>query len=134
MSSLASMICRWIYEVTAPRHALGGSLPTSKPVAPNEHCHHTLRSVRPGEVQGGCTVLWSSQCEACDTAGDSRGRGGTVLAISHNARFVALPIPVLVDRTLVVLFLALGKTNGQFRAAVFPVQLERDQRVALTLD
>ena len=56
------------------------------------------------------------------------------LAIAHDPRLVALPVAVLVHRALVVLLLAFGKTNGQFRASVLPVQLQRDQRVTLPLD
>src|SRR5262249_54149972 len=46
---------------------------------------------------------------------------------------VALPIALLFRGALVVLLLALGNTDLQFGAAVFPVQLERHERVALAL-
>src|SRR5258708_2976532 len=102
------MICSIINEGTAPRHALGGSLPTSKPVAPSKHCQHTLEWPRPGEVQG------RRPCAVRDRPAEA------TLAISHDPRLVALPVAVLVHRPLVVLFLALGETNGQLGAAVLP--------------
>src|SRR3569833_1468291 len=101
------MICSIINEGTAPRHALGGSLPASKPVAP-KHRHYT---------RYGLSYSHSS-------------RGSTA---PHDPRLVALPVAVLIRSPLVVLFLDLGKTNGQFGPAVFPVQLQRNEGVTLTL-
>src|SRR5258708_29674409 len=101
------MICSIINEGTAPRHALGGSLPTSKPVAPNTSQSYP-KSARP--VRSSRELLSLSDCESPSSA-------------AHDPGFVALPIAVFIVRTLVVLFLSLGETNGQFRAAVFPIQL-----------
>ena len=45
-----------------------------------------------------------------------------------------LPVTVFAGGALVMLFLAPGEAHEQFRAAFGPVQVQRHQRVALTLN
>ena len=52
----------------------------------------------------------------------------------ENTLFLALPVPVLPVGTLVVLFLAPAEPQAQLCAPFVPVQVERNQRVALALD
>src|SRR3990167_3012274 len=55
-------------------------------------------------------------------------------ATFHGALHLALAFAVLDGVALVMLSLALGQGNFAFHKAVFPVQIERHQRVALLLD
>jgi hypothetical protein len=55
------------------------------------------------------------------------------LSAPHDPRLVARPIAILIHSPLVVLLFTLGKTNGQFGASVLPIQLQRNERVALAL-
>src|ERR1700754_2594206 len=108
------MICSIINEGTAPRHALGGSLPASKPVAPKRHQYTRCGSGYPDSSPA------PGQAEHSSPA-------------AHDPRLVARPITVLIHSPLVVLLFTLGETNGQFRPTVFPIQLQGNERVTLAL-
>src|SRR5690349_4456931 len=56
------------------------------------------------------------------------------LARSQCARFVALPVAIFFRVALVVLLLASGEPDLDLDLVLAPVELERDQRVALALD
>ena len=48
--------------------------------------------------------------------------------------FLALPVAVFAVGALVVLLLAPGESDGEFRPPAGPVQVQRDEGVALALD
>src|SRR5881394_350932 len=57
-----------------------------------------------------------------------------VRAAPEEPRPVAVPVAVFLARALVVLLLAFREPERELRAALAPIQLERDERVALALD
>jgi hypothetical protein len=146
------MFCSIINEGTAPRHALGGSLPASKPVAPKQDQYTRYGSCRPNQ---GCAGQAGPRPQRCPESPGLPPRAGRPVeatwnpslsgapaeavwlaasSASHDARLVALPVPVFIHSPLIVLLLTLGKTNGQFGAPVFPVQLQGNERVSLSFN
>src|SRR5688572_5884760 len=63
-----------------------------------------------------------------------RPRPSSSRRVFHQAGLLPLPVAVLLGRALVVLLLSLGQSDAQLGAAVLPVQLQRHERVAATLD
>ena len=86
--------CRWIYEVTAPRHAPSVSRPTSKPSRPQG----SVRSIR-------CDTAPTQMKMWPPTPNFKHG-----LAIFKNAQFITLPVALFFRLALIVLLLALGET------------------------
>src|ERR1700732_1617665 len=70
----------------------------------------------------------------CSTSGVFNAPGEALAPHSRQALLIPLPVAIFFGGALVVLLLTLGYTDLQFGAAVFPVQLQRHERVALALD
>ena len=52
----------------------------------------------------------------------------------EDSLFLALPVAVLAVGALVVLFLAFPEAYAEFRAPFVPVQVQGNERIALTFD
>src|SRR5687767_1328959 len=59
---------------------------------------------------------------------------GLLVAVAHDALFVALPVAVFLDGALVVFLLAAREPDLALGAVLLPVERERHERVALALD
>src|SRR5882724_375873 len=67
------------------------------------------------------------------SSGLYRDAAESAAARLHDPAFVALPVAVLFGVALIVLLLALGEADLQFRAALLPVQLQRHHGVTAPL-
>jgi len=112
-----------------PRHALGVSRPTSKP----GHPLMLLNSVGPDTRKTSPFVA------------NLRGRTGLLKNLKvrfdpsfylflEDSGFLSLPVLIFLVGALVVLFLALGQTDVQLGAALVPMKVERNERIAFALN
>src|SRR5882672_319288 len=106
-------------RILQPRHAPQVSRPTSKPGRP--HWTHTQC-----KAPGRGFKAWVR------ISAGATGRTASMRA--QRARLVAVPVAVLLRCALVVLLLTFREANGELRAVLAPVELERDERVPLALD
>ena len=94
-----------INEGHAPRYAIHGSQPTSKPVAP-------------------VTVIYILVFDWAKREKFKRRSGQSLcktLTASQNPRLVALPVAVFVSGALVMLLFTLGEADGELGAPILPV-------------
>ena len=94
-----------INEGHAPRYAIHGSQPTSKPVAP-------------------VTVIYILVFDWAKREKFKRRAGPSLcntLTASQNPCLVALPVAVFVSGALVMLLFTLGEADGELGAPILPV-------------
>jgi hypothetical protein len=118
------MFAEGFTRYSAPRHAPKGFATHVEAMSPPSNTFH----FRPRRGQ-------------CKEIGDSRPvlrpRGVWVSGLVHcfhHPSAVAIPVAILLGVALVVLLLALGEADLQFRAAGFPVEFQGDERIATSFD